>query len=231
MSPDPAPTRPPTLGPAAASPLPAGCRHVVIEGPIGVGKTSLARRLAARIDARLVLEQPQDNPFLERFYRDSARYALPTQMFFLFQRAQQMRDLAQQDLFAQRTVADFLLDKDRLFARLTLAPDELRLYEQMLAHLAPQAPAPDLVIYLQASADTLVERVGRRALAAEAGISEAYLHALTEAYVRFFHDYDAAPLLIVNTEHLNPIDRDADFDLLLSRIEKMRGRREHFNLA
>lgn len=215
----------------AAPALPGGLRHIVIEGPIGVGKTSLARRLAARLGAALVLEQPQDNPFLERFYRDSARYALPTQMFFLFQRAQQMRDLAQQDLFAQRTVADFLLDKDRLFAQLNLAADELPLYEQMLAHLAPQSPAPDLVIYLQASPDALIERVGRRAVAAEAGISEAYLRALIDAYVRFFHDYDAAPLLIVNTEHLNPIDRDADFDLLLSRIEKMRGRREHFNLA
>lgn len=215
----------------APAALPPHYRHIVIEGPIGVGKTSLARRLAAATDARLLLEQPQENPFLERFYRDSARYALPTQMFFLFQRAQQMRDLAQQDLFERLTIADFLLDKDRLFAQLTLAADELRLYEQMHAHLAPQAPAPDLVICLQAPAQLLIERVGRRGIGAEAGISEAYLHALNDAYVRFFHDYDAAPLLIVNTEHLNPIDRDADFALLLERIGRMRGRREVFNLA
>jgi deoxyguanosine kinase len=211
--------------------LPAHYRHIVIEGPIGVGKTSLARKLATRLGAQLLLEQPEQNPFLERFYRDSARYALPTQMFFLFQRAQQMRDLAQQDLFQSLVVGDFLLDKDALFARLTLAPDELTLYEQLHAHLAPQAPAPDLVIYLQAQPETLIERVERRALAAEAGISAPYLRALHEAYVRFFHDYDSAPLLTINTEHLNPIDRDADFDLLLTRIEKMRGRREYFNLA
>lgn len=217
--------------PAPPSALPAQLRHVVIEGPIGVGKTSLARRLARRSGARLLLEQPDENPFLERFYRDSARYALPTQIFFLFQRVQQLRDLAQQDLFDAQVVGDFLLDKDALFARLNLAPDELKLYEQMHAHLAPQAPAPDLVIYLQAQPETLVERVGRRALAAEAGISEAYLRALNDAYVRFFHDYDGAPLLVVNTENLNPAERDADFDLLLSRIEKMRGRREYFNLA
>jgi deoxyadenosine/deoxycytidine kinase len=215
-------------GPAG---LPAHLRHLVIEGPIGVGKTSLARKLAARSGAKLVLEQAGDNPFLERFYRDSARYALPTQLFFLFQRVQQLRDLAQQDLFESLVIGDFLLDKDALFARLNLAPDELKLYEQIHAHLAPQAPAPDLVIYLQAQPETLVERVGRRALAAEAGITESYLRALNEAYVRFFHDYEGAPLLVVNTEHLNPIERDADFDLLLTRIDRMRGRREYFSLA
>ena len=215
----------------AATGLPASLRHVVIEGPIGVGKTSLARRLAERTGARLLLEQSAENPFLERFYRDSARYALPTQLFFLFQRVQQLRELAQQDLFHALVIGDFLLDKDALFARLNLAPDEMKLYEQIHAHLAPQAPTPDLVIYLQAQPETLIERVGRRALAAEAGISEAYLRALNDAYVRFFHDYDGAPLLVVNTEHLNPIERDADFDLLLSRIEKMRGRREYFNLG
>jgi deoxyadenosine/deoxycytidine kinase len=211
--------------------LPAHLRHLVIEGPIGVGKTSLARKLAQRLGARAVLEQAQDNPFLERFYRDTARYALPAQLFFLFQRVQQLRDLAQQDLFDALVVGDFLLDKDALFARLNLAADELRLYQQIHDHLAPQAPTPDLVIYLQAQTESLVERVGRRALAAEACMTEAYLRALNEAYVRFFHAYDGAPLLVVNTEHLNPIERDADFDLLLTRIEKMRGRREYFNLA
>jgi len=211
--------------------LPARYRHIVIEGPIGAGKTSLARKLAQRTGAQLLLEQPDANPFLERFYRNSARYALPTQLFFLFQRVGQLAELAQLDLFHRLVVGDFLLDKDPLFARLTLADDELKLYEQMLAHMAPQAPTPDLVIYLQADTDTLVERVSRRGNPIEAGIKENYLRALSESYARFFHQYDAAPVLVVNTEHLNPIDSDGDFALLLSRIDKMRGRREFFNVG
>ncbi|MGZ8255602.1 MAG: deoxynucleoside kinase [Burkholderiaceae bacterium] len=206
-------------------------RHVVIEGPIGAGKTSLARRLAERVGAHMLLEQPQDNPFLERFYRDSARHALATQMFFLFQRVQQLAELKQLDLFKSAIVSDFLLEKDRLFARLTLADDELRLYEQMHEQLKPGTASPDLVIYLQARPETLVERVGRRGNPIEAGISETYLRALADSYTRFFHAYEAAPVLIVNTEHLNPVDRDADFELLLDRIDKLRGRREYFNLA
>ena len=206
-------------------------RYVVIEGPIGAGKTSLARRLAERAGAHLLLEQPEDNPFLERFYRDSARFALPTQMFFLFQRVQQLGELKQLDLFKSAIVSDFLLEKDRLFARLTLADDELKLYEQMHDQLRPATPAPDLVIYLQASPETLIERVGRRGNPIESGISETYLRALADSYTRFFHQYDAAPVLVVNTEHLNPVDRDEDFELLLDRIGKLRGRREFFNLA
>jgi deoxyadenosine/deoxycytidine kinase len=206
-------------------------RYVVIEGPIGAGKTSLARRIAQRFGAHTLLEQPEANPFLERFYRDRARFALPTQLFFLFQRVQQLGDLRQQDLFRTVVVADFLLEKDPLFARLTLADDELKLYEQLLAQLRPQAPIPDLVIYLQAPVDRLIERVTRRGNPIEAGITESYLQSLAESYARFFHQYEAAPVLIVNTEHLNPIERDADFELLLGRIERMRGRREYFNLA
>jgi deoxyadenosine/deoxycytidine kinase len=206
-------------------------RYVVIEGPIGAGKTSLSRRLAERAGAHMLLEQPQDNPFLERFYRDSARYALPTQMFFLFQRVQQLTELNQLDLFQSAIVSDFLLEKDRLFARLTLADDELRLYEQMHDQLRPGTASPDLVIYLQARPETLVERVSRRGNPIESGISEAYLRALADSYTRFFHAYDAAPVLIVNTEHLNPVDRDEDFELLLDRIDRLRGRREYFNLA
>jgi deoxyguanosine kinase len=211
--------------------LPARFRHIVIEGPIGAGKTSLARKLGVACGAYLLLEQPGANPFLERFYRDGRRYALPTQLFFLFQRVQLLDGLKQLDLFHSLVVGDFLLEKDPLFARLTLADDEMRLYETILTQLAPAVPAPDLVIYLQAQADTLIDRITRRGDPVEASISEAYLRSLTDAYTRFFHQYDAAPVLMVNTEHLNPIERDTDFELLLSRIGKMRGRREYFNLA
>ena len=220
------------MGSAAASPSPfEKYRHIVVEGPIGAGKTSLARRLSERFGAKLVLEDPSANPFLERFYRDARRYALPTQLFFLFQRVNQLRDLAQQELFSQSAVGDFLLDKDPLFARLTLADDELALYRQIFESLRPQAPAPDLVIYLQAQPDTLVERVRRRGVEMEAAISETYLRELAEGYSRYFHHYDAAPLLIVNTEHLNPIDRDDDFDMLVRQLVEMRGRRSFFNVG
>lgn len=206
-------------------------KYIVVEGPIGVGKTSLSRRLAHQQGGELLLEAPDSNPFLERFYRDSARYALPTQLFFLFQRINQLRDLAQRDLFARLFVSDFLLDKDPLFAALTLNDDELNLYRQMYAAMSPQAPTPDLVIYLQASPDTLIERIARRGVPMEAAISEAYLRELCDAYTRFFHQYSAAPLLMVNTENLNPVEDDADFALLLERIEQLRGRREYFNRA
>lgn len=206
-------------------------KYLVVEGPIGVGKTTFARKLADSMKAQMLLEQPQENPFLEKFYRDPARHALQTQMFFLFQRMNQLRDLAQQDMFDTRVVSDFLLDKDPLFAQLTLGDDELRLYQQLYDHLRPQATVPDLVIYLQAQPATLVERVRKRGVAMEAGLSEEYLYRLCESYSRFFYHYDAAPLLVVNTERLNPVDRDEDFALLIQRIANMRGRREFFNLG
>ena len=204
-------------------------RHIVVEGPIGAGKTSLARKLAERFGAETVLEEPSDNPFLERFYSDGRRYALPTQLFFLFQRVNQLRDLSQRDLFASAMVGDFLFDKDRLFARLTLDDDELALYQQIFDNLRPQAPTPDLVIYLQAQPDTLVDRVQRRGIAMESDITAPYLRALADAYSRFFYHYDAAPLMIVNTERLNPVDREEDFALLVRQLVDMRGRRTFFN--
>ena len=206
-------------------------RYLVVEGPIGAGKTSLARKLGPRLSADLLLEQPQENPFIARFYQDMARYALPTQLFFLFQRARMIEPLKQPDMFARPTVADFLLDKDLLFARVTLSGDEFALYQKIYEALRPQAPAPDLVVYLQAQPAVLAERVRRRAAAFERGISEEYLALLADSYARFFYHYSAAPVLTVNSENLNFVERDADFELLVSRIRGMRSRREFFSLG
>lgn len=209
--------------------LPARFRYIVVEGPIGAGKTSLAQLLASRLGAELVLEAPDENPFLPRFYEEPARHALATQLFFLFQRIQQLRDLKQIDLFAAVTVSDFLFDKDALFARLNLADDELHLYQQIYNQLAPQAPVPDLVIYLQASQRQLFERVKRRNIDYERNIDERYLGTLADEYQRFFYQFDAAPLLIVNSDRLNFVDGKADFDLLLRRIAEMKGPRAFFS--
>jgi deoxyadenosine/deoxycytidine kinase len=207
-------------------------RYLVIEGPIGAGKTSLAKRLAARLSADLLLEQPQENPFIAKFYQDMARYALPTQLFFLFQRWRMVEPLRQPDMFSRPTVADFLIDKDLLFARVTLSSDEFALYQKIYEALRPQAAPPDLVIYLQAQPAVLVERVRRRAAAFErAGISEEYLALLSESYARFFHHYAAAPVLTVNSENLNFVERESDFELLVSRVRGMKSRREFFNLG
>ena len=209
--------------------LPDRYRYIVIEGPIGVGKTSLARRLAQHLAATTLLERPEENPFLARFYQDPPRYALATQLFFLFQRSNEVRDLAQMDLFTSPTVADYLFDKDPLFARLNLSDQEFVLYQQIYQTLHLQAPSPDLVIYLQAAPETLVERVRRRAQPYENGISESYLLRLAQSYSDFFYHYDAAPVLMVNSEHLNFVEGDEDFTLLLKRIEEMRGPREFFS--
>ncbi|MHB1215589.1 MAG: deoxynucleoside kinase [Thiobacillus sp.] len=206
-------------------------RYIVVEGPIGAGKTSLTHKLAGHMGTDTLLENAGDNPFLPRFYHEPRRYALPTQLHFLFERARQLRELAQGDLFRAGTVSDFLIDKDMLFARLNLDDDEFELYQKVYADLAPQAPTPDLVIYLQAPIDALQERVRRRGVEFERGMDADYLQRLANSYSEFFHRYEAAPLLIVNTSNLNFAESEADFELLLERMRKMRGPREFFNKA
>ncbi|HXN15978.1 MAG TPA: deoxynucleoside kinase, partial [Usitatibacter sp.] len=178
-------------------------RYIVVEGPIGCGKTSLASKLAERLAGTAVLEDPSANPFLARFYRDMRRYALPTQLFFLFQRVTQLEALKQLDLFGKATIADFTLAKDPLFARLTLDEAEFQLYSRIYEHVKPSAPRPDLVIYLQASVNTLIARVKKRGNPMENGIDEDYLRRISEAYTRYFYNYADGPMLIVNSERLN----------------------------
>jgi deoxyguanosine kinase len=203
--------------------------YIVVEGPIGVGKTSLARRLAQSFDTDLILEGAEDNPFLERFYEDPRKGALPAQLFFLFQRARQIEDMRQADLFQPVRVADFLLEKDRLFAELTLDAEELKLYEQVYQHVTIDAPVPDLVIYLQAPVEVLLKRIARRGIHYERNIDAAYLGRLSEAYARMFLYYDVAPLLIVNAANINLVDSEQDYQALLEQIENTRKGVQYFN--
>ena len=204
-------------------------RFIVIEGPIGVGKTSLARRVSQSLNAQLVLEQADQNPFLERFYRNPRSAAFATQLFFLFQRARQMEEVRQQDLFGAVRVVDYLLEKDRLFARVTLDDAEYALYEKVYERVVVDAPKPDLVVYLQAPVDVLLDRIARRGIRYEQAIDRGYLDRLTQAYARFFHSYDAAPLLIVNAGSIDPLANEGDYQLLFAEISKARRGRHFFN--
>ena len=204
-------------------------RFIVIEGPIGVGKTSLAKKLADSLSADVLLEEVYENPFLERFYRDGQSAALPAQMFFLFARARQIEDLRQADMFANVRVSDYLFSKDQLFAELNLSADELNLYNQVTSSLDIEAPVPDLVIYLQSSVDALLERIARRGILFERAIDRRYLERVTDAYARFFHAYNDGPLLIVNASQIDPINNEADYAQLFQQIERTTGGRHFFN--
>jgi deoxyguanosine kinase len=204
-------------------------RYIAVEGPIGVGKTSLAQRLSATFNYDTLLEKAQENPFLERFYQDPRRHALSTQLFFLFQRGQQIQELRQEDLFQPVRVADFLIDKDRLFAQQNLEPDEFELYLKIYQHLTLDAPQPDLVIYLQAPTGVLLQRIKKRGIPAEQLIELDYLENLSDAYTEFFHFYQASPLLIVNTAEIDLISKEDDYQQLIDYISTMPGGTHYFN--
>lgn len=204
-------------------------RYIVIEGPIGVGKTTLAKRLADSFNYNTLLEAAEENPFLGRFYENQQGLALQTQLFFLFQRTRQLEALKQNDLFEPVRVADFLIEKDRLFAEINLDDDEFRLYDQVFSHLDIEAPQPDLVIYLQAPVDVLLERIQRRGIPEERHITSAYLRDINECYANFFHYYDDAPLLIVNAAGIDFAHNEADYQRLLQAILTVKSGRQYFN--
>ncbi|WOJ98059.1 deoxynucleoside kinase [Congregibacter brevis] len=203
--------------------------YIAVEGPIGVGKTTLTRRLAETFNHEILLEDAEQNPFLERFYRNRNEAALATQLFFLFQRAQKMQELRQSELFSPVRVADFLIEKDPLFARINLDSDEFELYEKVYQKLTIDAPRPDLVIYLQAPTDVLLSRIERRGLGHEKGIDGHYLEQLNEVYSEFFLYYDGAPLLIVNASMIDLAEGDSDYLQLVDYLLDIRSGRHYFN--
>jgi len=204
-------------------------RYIVIEGPIGVGKTSLANKLADEFESDLLLERPEENPFLASFYQNPRQYALSAQLHFLLQRAQQVQDFRQADMFRGSYIADFMVDKDRLFAQMTLNKDELALYEQIYTHLTLDAPRPDLVIYLQAPLETLRQRITQRGIGYEQQIRDDYLLRLSESYTRFFYDYDDSALLTVNTQSVDLINNTDDYQAILEKISNIHSGRHYFN--
>ena len=207
----------------------ANSRYIAVEGPIGVGKSTLAKKLSESLQADLLLEQPKKNPFLARFYAKPRQYALPTQLFFLFQRLKQLQHSQQDDLFTAGRVADFILEKDPLFAQITLDDDEYRLYQQVYTNLQINVPKPDLVIYLQAPEDVLIKRINKRGIKYEKDMNPQYLRKLTDAYTAFFYRYDDSPLLIVNAADMNFVDNEVHYDALLERINSIQSGKNYFN--
>tara|TARA_B100000035_G_scaffold206699_1_gene176770 strand:- start:1779 stop:2429 length:651 start_codon:yes stop_codon:yes gene_type:complete len=204
-------------------------KTIVVEGPIGVGKTSLAKKIADKYQLSTVLENAEENPFLRKFYTDNEKYALPTQLFFLFQRLDQLTELTQADLFETNLIADFMLEKDTIFAGITLSELEMSLYRKIYENQSGQISNPDLVIYLQADPETLVERIKKRGITMERDISMEYIVNLSNAYNKFFYTYEKSAVLIVNTTHLDPIHNMADFDSLMNQLKNFKGRRAFFN--
>ena len=202
---------------------------IAVEGPIGVGKTTLAEKLASSFNYETLLEDTEENPFLENFYRNRKQAALATQLFFLFQRAQKIQDMRQADIFEPVRVADFLVEKDPLFARINLEREEFQLYEKVYQQMTIDAPRPDLVIYLQASTDVLLSRINSRGLASEQGIDRDYLERLNEVYSEFFLYYDGAPLLIVNASQIDLVNGESDYNHLVDYMLDIRSGRHYFN--
>ena len=204
-------------------------RFIVVEGPIGVGKTTLAKKLAKSFGSDILLEAAAENPFMSKFYENPRAVALSTQLFFLLQRARQMQEIRQDDMFSPVRIADFLMEKDRLFAELTLNDDELSLYEQVYEQLTLDVPVPDLVVYLQAPVDVLLQRIENRGLPHERFIEAAYLQRLSDAYVKFFYDYNEAPLLIVNATEIDFASNEHDYQQLLQQLKSVRSGRHYYN--
>ncbi|MCH8056082.1 MAG: deoxynucleoside kinase [Deltaproteobacteria bacterium] len=203
-------------------------KYIVVEGPIGVGKTSLAKSLAAEFQARSVFERVEDNPFLPKFYDDRETYAFQNQTFFLLNRYQQQRDLSQQELFSQNTVADYLFAKDKIFATLTLSSEELNLYQQIYRLLDTRVPKPDLVVYLQARPEVLYKRIKKRDKSYEKGVTLEYLREVAQAYNRFFFNYDESPLLVVNSSEIDFVASSKDLADLVKEINNMGSGTQHY---
>jgi deoxyadenosine/deoxycytidine kinase len=204
-------------------------RYIVVEGPIGVGKTHLVNRLAESFSGTALFEQPEHNPFLEKFYTHPQQSALPTQLSFLMQRIKLSKSLQQDDFFHDLQIADFMIDKDRLFAQITLDDDELALYNMVYDNLTMHHRQPDLVIYLQAPLSVLKNRISQRGIGYEQRIEDAYLQRLTESYADFFHYYEASPLLIVNAEQINLVDSEQDYENLIDQITRIQSGRHYYN--
>lgn len=204
-------------------------KYIIVEGPIGVGKSSLSKRLAETLNSELVLEKPAENPFLARFYKSPKRYALPTQLTFLFQRVQQVAKMKQNDIFNPGRITDFMMEKDPIFAQLTLSDDEYRLYQQVYQNLNIDLVTPDLVVYLQAPVNVLLQRISKRRVKYEQNIDAKYLQRLSDAYTTYFHRYSATPLLIVNAAEINPVDNDDHYQTLVEHIQDIKAGKHYFN--